>query len=211
MGRVEADIRNLGIMGGSFDPIHCGHLAVAEASRVQFNLERVVFVPAYCPPHKSVEDLTPAEHRFAMVNLAIAHNPYFSSSPIEVERSCPTYAGHTIEAFHEIYGKGWKLYFITGLDAILTIINWERARTYPGICHFIAATRPGYSIDEIVKSIPEAFKSFVSILEEPRLMVSSTEIRSRVRSGESIDDMVPPEVREYIFHFKIYTDGKVSS
>lgn len=211
MDSGEVSIQNLGIMGGSFDPIHYGHLAVAEASRVQFDLEHVVFVPAYCPPHKSVEDLAPADHRFAMVNLAIASNPYFSSSPIEVERSCPTYAGHTIEAFHEIYGNRWKLYFITGLDAILTIINWERARTYPGICHFIAATRPGYAMDEIVKRIPDTFKSFVTILEEPRLAVSSTEIRSRVRSEESIDNMVPPEVREYIYRFKLYTDGKVSS
>jgi len=138
-------------MGGTFDPIHLGHLRVAEVAQSQFCFEKVVFVPARCPPHKSIKDITPFEHRYTMVNLAIKDISYYESSCIEMERSCPSYAGDTIKAFKERYGKEWQVYFITGLDALLTIINWDKARTYPSLCHFIAATRPGYNRKEVEK------------------------------------------------------------
>jgi len=109
------NLRNLSIMGGTFDPIHLVHLKIAEVARSGFRLEKVIFVAAHCPPHKSIE---------------------------EMECSCPYYAGDTIKGFNEKYGEDWQIYFITGWDALLTIINWNRARTYPGLCHFIAATRP---------------------------------------------------------------------
>ena len=193
-------------MGGTFDPIHLGHLKVAEVAQARFSLAKVLFVPARCPPHKSIKDITSFEHRYKMVSLAIKDMPCFESSRIEMERSCPSYAGDTIESFKEKYGQDWQIYFITGLDALLTIINWDRARTYPGLCHFIAATRPGYSREEIAEKIPDVFLPYIDIIEEPRLSISSTEIRSRVRAHKPIDKMVPKAVRDYIVKWGLYQD-----
>jgi len=200
----KENLFNLGIMGGTFDPIHSGHIKVAQVTRTRFRLGKVIFVAAHCPPHKSIKDITPAEHRYAMVNLAIKDIPYFESSRIEMERSCPSYAGDTIKAFKERYGVDWQIYFITGLDAILTIINWDKARTYPGLCHFIAAIRPGYSRKEIENKIPDDFLPYIIIIEEPSLSISSTEIRSRVRDQKPIEDMVPKAVKDYIFKWGLY-------
>jgi nicotinate-nucleotide adenylyltransferase len=186
-----SNLLKLGIMGGTFDPIHLGHIKVAEIVRTQFSLENVIFVPARCPPHKSINDITPAEHRYAMVELAIKDIPYFQPSPIEMERSCPSYAGDTIKALKEKYGDNWQIYFITGLDALLTIINWDRSRT-----------------NEIAKRIQSEFVPYITIIEEPRLSISSTAIRSRVRAHQSIDEMVPEDVRNYIITRGLYQGKK---
>ena len=196
-------------MGGTFDPIHLGHIKVAMAARLRFHLKKVIFVAARCPPHKSINDITPAEHRNAMVKLAIKDIPCFESSPIEMERSCPSYAGDTIKMFKDKYGDNWQIYFITGLDALLTIINWDKSRTYPGLCQFIAATRPAYNRKEIAKRIPSEFLPFITIMEEPRLSISSTEIRSLVKAHQSIDEMVPEDVRNYIITRGLYQDKKI--
>ncbi len=115
-----------------------------------------------------------------------------------------TRIGETIETFKELYGKDRQIYFITGLDALLTIINWQRARTYPGLCRFIAATRPGYLRAEIERKVPAAFRPFITILAEPMLSVSSTAIRARVKADQPIADMVPKAVKEYIFKWGLY-------
>ena len=200
------NLHKLGIMGGTFDPIHLGHLKVAEVAQSRFSLEKVVFVPARCPPHKSIKDITPFEHRYEMVNLTIKGMDYFESSRIEMEISCPCYAGDTIKAFKERYGKNWQICFITGLDIFQNIMDWNRSRTYPGLCLFIAATRPGYDQEEIEKSIPDDFLPYITILEEPRLSISSTEIRSRVKAHKSIDEMLPKVVRDYIVKWGLYQD-----
>jgi nicotinate-nucleotide adenylyltransferase len=191
-------------MGGTFDPIHLGHLHVADTIRSQFNLDKVVFVPSHCPPHKSITDIAPVEHRYAMVKLAIADYTYFEASRIEIDRECPTYAGDTIEEFKKKYSADWRFYFITGLDALLTILNQYRSKTYPGICHFIAAARPGYNKEDIMKKIPADFVPDVSIVEEPDLAISSTAIRQKVKAGKAIDDMVPEVVRDYILKWDLY-------
>ena len=194
-------------MGGTFDPIHLGHLKAAQVARIQVQLETVIFVTAYCPPHKSPDQMAPVDHRSKMVDLAVRDTPYFQSSRIEMEQSCPCYAGDTIEAFKKQYGSGWQIYFITGLDALLTIINWDRAKTYPGICHFIAATRPGYDRSKVEKRIPEDFLPYITILEEPSLSISSTAIRARVRAGRPIGGMVPKPVQDYIYTHNIYRNA----
>lgn len=194
----------LGIMGGTFDPIHVGHLRVAEVAGSKLMLDRVVFVPAFCPPHKSISDITPIQHRFAMVREAVTGIPRFEVSGIESGHQCPMYAGDTIRAFKEMEGDNRDIYFITGLDAILIIINWDRARTYPGLCQFVAATRPGYDRGKIEGQIPNEFRPYVTILEEPALSVSSTEIRHRVKTGQPIDDMVPKAVMDYIYRHGLY-------
>jgi len=202
----QGHLSRLGIMGGTFDPIHLGHLKAAAVARAQVQLDQVIFVTAYCPPHKSPDQMAPVEHRYAMVELAVKDTPCFQSSRIEMEQSCPCYAGDTIEAFKKHYGQGWQIYFITGLDALLTIINWDRAKTYPGICQFIAATRPGYDRKKVEKNIPDDFLPYISILEEPSLSISSTDIRARVKADQSIDKMVPKDVEDYIYTRKLYID-----
>ncbi len=206
MNSKKEKLFKLGIMGGTFDPIHLGHLKVAEVARARFSLAKVIFVPALCPPHKSIKDITPFEHRYKMVTLAIKDMPCFESSRIEMEMSCPSYAGDTIKAFKEKYGNSWQLYFITGLDIFQTIVDWDRSRTYPGLCQFIGATRPGYNREEIEKNIPDDFLPYIDIIEEPRLSISSTEIRSRVRAHKPIDKMVPKAVRDYIITWGLYQD-----
>ena len=197
----------LGIMGGTFDPIHLGHLTVAEVVRLKFDLEKVVFVPAYCPPHKLIKDITAVEHRFAMVSEAIAGNSNFEASGIEIGCDCPTYAGNTIRSLKELYGKEENIYFITGLDAVLIIINWDKSRTYPGLCRFIAATRPGYKREEIEERIPDDFRPYVTIIEEPALSISSTEIRHRIKTDQSIEQMVPKAVMDYIYKVGLYSEN----
>lgn len=211
---MESDtktMRKIGIMGGTFDPIHLGHLTVAELARSTFALEKVIFVPAYCPPHKAMGDITAAEHRYAMVSKAIAGHSHFEASRIEIGCNCPTYAGDTIRAFKEAYGNESEIYFITGLDAVLTILNWDKSKTYPGLCHFIAATRPGYQKAEIEKRIPHNFQPYVTIIEEPVLAISSTEIRNRVRTNQPIDDMIPKAVRDYIYTWGLYSENQSTS
>jgi nicotinate-nucleotide adenylyltransferase len=210
MDLENKNICKLGIMGGTFDPIHFGHLAVAAFVRSKFDLEKVIFVPAYCPPHKSMNDITAAEHRFAMISAAIAGNSYFEASKIEMGCNCPTYAGDTIRAFKEMYGKDSDIYFITGLDAVLTIINWDKSKTYPGLCNFIAAARPGYQRKEIEERIPDNFRPYVTIIEEPSLSISSTEIRQRVKTDQSIDNMVPKVVMDYIYGMGLYSGNQLT-
>jgi nicotinate-nucleotide adenylyltransferase len=139
-----------------------------------------------------------------MVDLAVKDIPYFESSRIEMEQTCPCYAGDTIKAFQKKYGREWQIYFITGLDALLTIINWDKAKTYPGLCQFIAAARPGYKKEMITANIPDDYLPTITILEEPSLSISSTEIRMRVLNNQPIDGMVPKAVRDYIYQNNLY-------
>ncbi len=201
-------MHKLGIMGGSFDPIHFGHLHAAEQAKNEYNLDEVVFVTAYCPPHKSQESLAPAEHRVAMVELAIKDYASFKSSRIEFERGCYSYAGETIDTFKKIYNNNWQTYFITGLDAILTIIKWDKARTYPGICHFIAVARPGYDLEKTRNEIPDEFRPYISILDfkTDSMPISSTLIREKIKQKKSINGLVPPDVEEYIYNYSIYIE-----
>ncbi|MDY6932799.1 MAG: nicotinate-nucleotide adenylyltransferase [Spirochaetota bacterium] len=201
---MKARNNKFGIMGGSFDPIHFGHLQVAEFARERMDLNMVFFVISHCPPHKSINDLSSSHHRLSMVELAIRDRPYFESSKIDIESGCPTYTGDTIRRFKKNYGDDKEIYFISGIDVILAIINWDKARTYPGICNFIAATRPGYDEIEIGNKIPDIFKPFITIIEVPLLAISSTEIRLRIKSDKSIAGMAPDPVQNYINKNDLY-------
>ncbi len=195
----------LGILGGCFDPIHNGHLIIAEKAQTAFKLDKVVFVPAFCPPHKSRPILAPFEHRLQMIRLAIEDRPAFELSDIERHGTCPSYAGTTIERLKEGHNETAQFYFITGLDALPTLCNRLKSRTYPGLCRFIGTTRPGFNRAVIEKEIPPEFQPYVVINEIPALAVSSTDIKYRVRTNQSIDGMVPDRVKEYISTFNIYT------
>src|SRR5438128_1927183 len=192
-------------MGGTFDPIHHGHLVAAEAAVWEFDLDAVVFVPTGQPWMKAERTVTPPEHRYLMTVIATASNPKFSVSRIDVEREGPTYTVDTLEGFRREVGPGADLYFITGADAILEIFQWKDPEEVLGLAHFIAATRPGYDIARFEQEASTRHPK-VSVMDIPALAISSTDIRRRVRRGEPIAYLVPEGVQAYIGKMGLYTD-----
>ena len=188
-------MHTLAIMGGTFDPIHYGHLMAAEQVRHRFNCDKVLFIPAARSPHKTDSVISPAKHRLAMTRLAIASNSYFEVSTLEINRSGLSYTIDTIKAIKKIYCPK-QLYFITGADAILGIAEWKNPEELLKLCYFVAVSRPGYDIDNLQQKI-------ISI-DIPALAISSTEIRRRVRAGEPVKYMLPESVEEYIKKQQLY-------
>lgn len=139
----------IGIMGGTFDPVHFGHLRAAEEVLQGFGLERVIFVPSGRPPHKPVEEVTPPEHRYLMTLLATADNPQFEVSRMEMDRVGPSYTLDSLKELRREYSPETAFYFITGLDAILEIVTWNGYRELFGLADFIAVTRPGYNVEAL--------------------------------------------------------------
>jgi nicotinate-nucleotide adenylyltransferase len=190
-------------MGGTFDPIHHGHLVTAEEALWQFGLDEVLFVPTGQPWMKSHPDLSPAEDRYLMTVIATASNPHFSVSRIEVDREGPTYAVDTLRALLENSGKGAELYFITGADAILEIFHWKDPEEVLELAHFIAATRPGFDLARFEAEEPTRHPK-VTVMNVPALAISSTDIRARVREGQTIRYLVPEGVKTYIDKARLY-------
>ncbi|MGI6679377.1 MAG: nicotinate-nucleotide adenylyltransferase [Dehalobacterium sp.] len=193
----------IGIMGGTFDPIHYGHLVTAEAARCGFKLDQVIFVPSRRPPHKKERQITSAEHRYKMTELAVQSNPYFQISRVELDRPGYSYAVDTVSHFLEEYGPEVDLYFITGADAILEILTWKNVDKIMEHCQFIAATRPGYHFDDL-HQLPEKFFQNIIFMEVPALAISSTDIRRRVAERRPIKYLLPEPVEEYIYRHDLY-------
>lgn len=202
----------LAIMGGTFDPIHFGHLVTAEAARIQFGFDHVIFVPSGQPPHKDRKDITLAVHRYVMTILATMNNPYFRVSPFEVEREGPSYAIDTVKFFESKYGGKVELYFITGADAMQEILTWKAVPELLSICHFIAATRPGYcftELEQVKKTLGPAGQQRIHCIATPEIDISSTDIRGRLQNDKSIKYLVPETVEHYIYSQRLYgCDGK---
>jgi nicotinate-nucleotide adenylyltransferase len=190
-------------MGGTFDPIHHGHLVTAEAAVWQFGLDEVVFVPTGQPWMKADREVTAAEDRYLMTVIATSSNPKFSVSRIEIERSGPTYTVETLQELKAQAGEEVELFFITGADAILEIFHWKDPEDVLSQAHFIAATRPGYPIASFEKEAPTSHPK-VSVMDIPALAISSTDIRRRVANGEPIRYLVPEGVQTYIEKAKLY-------
>lgn len=202
-------IKRLGIMGGTFNPIHYGHLVTAEESYYEFSLDIVIFMPSGHPPHKKDGEIISAEDRYLMTVIATASNPHFFVSRLEIERPGPSYAIDTLRELHQIYGEDIEYFFITGADAILEILTWKDSEKIYDMCSFIAATRPGYSLEkfkELSLSSPEKDIKLpkVHFLEVPALAISSTDIRRRVKAGSPIRYLVPDEVANYIYKNGLY-------
>jgi nicotinate-nucleotide adenylyltransferase len=195
--------KTLGLMGGTFDPIHYGHLVTAEAARCGFNLDQVVFIPSGHPPHKKEKRISPAEHRYQMTKLAIESNPYFRISRVELDRPGYSYAIDTVSDFLDKYGPETDLYFITGADAILEILTWKNVDMLMNHCKFIAATRPGFHLQD-VNRLPEEFIEKIIFMEVPALAISSTDIRKRVAIRRPIKYLLPELVESYIFEHHLY-------
>ena len=195
----------VGVFGGTFDPIHIGHLVSAEEARMELKLERVVFVPAGLPPHKLDHVMSPVEHRLAMVELAIASNPHFAVSRVDVDRFGPCYTVDTIELLRDEWGRGVEIYFIMGSDSLLDILTWHNPRRLIRLCRFAVVSRPGYEVDlDELDALLPGVASRVQMLNAPELAISSTDIQQRVREGLSIKYQVPEAVEDYIYQHKLY-------
>lgn len=198
------EITRLGIMGGTFNPIHLGHLMIAEEARQTFHLDKVLFVPSYITPNKNVNGAT-AEQRLAMTRLATADNPRFTVSDMEMRRKGNSYTVDTLRFLKKLYGPSYILYFISGTDTIHDLHNWKEPEEILKLCQFVGATRPDGSeqIDSIIASFGELGKHILK-LPVPTMEISSTELRRRIRLGLSVRYMIPPAVAEYIRKNGVY-------
>ncbi|MGI4789286.1 MAG: nicotinate-nucleotide adenylyltransferase [Janthinobacterium lividum] len=197
-------MQRLGIMGGTFDPIHYGHLLMAEEARQAFALDEVVFVPNGRPAHKKAYLVSSPEDRYAMTLLATGSNSQFSCSRIEIDRPGPSYTIDTLREFRERYTDLEALYFITGADAVLEILTWHEYDKLVRECQFIAVTRPGFVLERLSEIADTEFLDRVLYLPIPGLEISSTDIRRRVREGRSIKYLTPEPVETYIQQQGLY-------
>jgi nicotinate-nucleotide adenylyltransferase len=188
--------RRVGVMGGTFDPIHYGHLETAEEALVQFGLDEVAFVPTGRPWMKADRIVSSSEDRYLMTVVATASNPRFSVSRVEIDRDGPTYTVDTLRLLADRHPDA-ELYFITGADAMLEILDWKDPEDALGLAHFIAATRPGYDLARFEAAAPTHHPR-VSTMDIPALAISSSDIRSRVRDGRAIRYLLPEGVKSYI-------------
>ncbi len=197
----------IGIMGGTFDPVHYGHLVTAEGARCEYGLDHVLFLPSGKPPHKLMRSVSDAEHRYMMTVLAILTNPHFEVSRLDIDREGISYTIDALRSLQTFYGPDAELFFITGADAIFEITDWKDSDEYLTIAHFIAAARPGFCLEEL----PQTTQDWVGqhgdrfhVLKVPAMAISSTEIRDRVHKGISIRYLVPEPVEHYIKRHNLY-------
>nr|NLD40489.1 nicotinate-nucleotide adenylyltransferase [Actinomycetales bacterium] len=194
--------RRIGVMGGTFDPIHHGHLVAASEVQDVFGLDEVIFIPTGAQPFKLDRDVTSPEHRYLMTVVATASNKRFTVSRLEIERPGTTYTIDTLRELHRLYPSA-DLYFITGADALNQIITWKDTEELFRLAHFVGVTRPGheFSPDEL----PE---EGVSLLEVPAMAISSTDCRSRVAAGKPVWYLVPDGVVQYIDKYSLYARSR---
>jgi nicotinate-nucleotide adenylyltransferase len=190
------DKRRIGVMGGTFDPIHNGHLVAASEVASAFDLDEVIFVPTGSPYLK--DNVTPAEHRYLMTVIATASNPRFKVSRIDIDRAGPTYTVDTLADMQKLYPDA-ELVFISGADAIAQISAWKNADQLWDLAHFVAVSRPGHKL-----TIPDAPEGAISKLEIPALAISSTDIRARVQTGKPVWYLVSDGVVQYIAKNHLY-------
>ena len=193
--------RRVGVMGGTFDPIHHGHLVAASEVQAWFDLDEVVFVPTGDPWQKADREVTAAEHRYLMTVIATAANPRFNVSRVDIDRSGRTYTIDTLRDLRERLPEA-DLYFITGADALAEIFTWRDADELFDLAQFVGCTRPGYEMDEeTLRAIPA---DRVTMVEIPALAISSTDCRARTQRGEPVWYLVPDGVVQYIAKHELY-------
>lgn len=198
--------KSLGILGGTFDPIHYGHLLAAEWAGEAFGLDELVFIPAARPPHKDPASVINGDHRYRMVELAIKDNPAFTASSLELERRGYSYTVDTIRHYLEADPQ-LDIRFILGVDALQLIYTWKEVGQLIKLCRFIVVTRPGYQLDRcdpVFATVPAELWDRIELLSIPGLEISSSEIRKRVAAGQSVRYLLPPGVADYIKKNDLY-------
>lgn len=198
--------RKIGIMGGTFDPIHMAHLLLAENARVQFHLEQILFMPSATPPHKDHRLVSPMEHRKAMVQIAIESNPNFVYSDLELRRAGITYTSDTLEALHEEY-PDTEFYFIMGADSLFAVDAWHQPEKIFQRAAILAGNRSEVPLENIYRQIEyleERFDGKIGLIEMPDIAISSSEIRKRCANGASVRYYVPEAVHQYLENHQLY-------
>lgn len=191
-------------MGGTFDPIHIGHLVAAEEARTQFNLDKVIFMPAGAPAFKEKTQVTDAHHRYMMTQLATISNPHFEVSDMEIKREGTTYTVDTMKQMKSLYPHA-EFFFITGADAVFEIVGWKNSAELANLVTFIATTRPGYDLNQAKMRHQDSIIDFkINWIEVPALSVSSTDLRSRLKEGRSVRYLIPRPVIGYIKKMGLY-------
>ncbi len=203
-------VRKVGVLGGSFDPVHYGHLIAGEEVRSALQLSEVIFVPAGRPPHKLRKQITPAEERLAMLKLAIASNPVFRSSRVDIDRPGPHYTVDTISLLQEELGNEVDIYFIVGLDSLAEIATWYQPERLLQLCRLAAVTRPGYSGLDVARLDPRirAAAERIQIIPIPEVGISASDLRERVATGRPIKYQIPEAVEGYIYGQGLYRGGQ---
>lgn len=225
MVRAATKKKKIGLLGGTFDPVHNGHLAVATHVESTLDLDSILFIPAALPPHKAGHadgwEISSFAHRFAMLEMAVSANSSFAVSDIEAKRSSPSYSIDTINLLIPQIGQQADIYFIIGVDAFFEIDTWKRYKELTALVSFVVITRPAYAPDRVgevisrnfpgyvcdsgheIWSSPEKKGTFILQHMEP-VPISSTDIRNKVRCGEPISGLVPPPVESYIRQHNLY-------
>lgn len=221
---------HIGLFGGTFNPIHNCHLTIARQLRDRLSFDQILFIPTGDPPHKPADDLAPAMHRLEMVRLAIAGEPVFAVSDIEVRRPTKSYSIDTVRLLRAQYGADTELSFIVGLDAFLEFPTWRHAQDLLTLCHFVVVPRPGTAfasladrpglppvpresldaldgrtLDRVDVPMPGGTR-IMTLLRLPPCDISASDIRRRIRSGMSVASLLPAPVESYIMRFKIYQE-----
>lgn len=208
-GYDSAMIPRVGLYGGTFDPIHAGHLIVARAVRERLSLGRLILIPSAQPPHKSLHRVTDASHRLAMTRLAVEGQPGLEVSDCEIRRTGPSYTIDTVGRFRQELGPEAEMVWLIGADSLRELAGWHRVDELVGACRIVVAARPGWESPDLsplrARLRPEQIEQLIAgRLETPRIDISSTDIRSRVACGLSIRWLVPEAVERYIFEHRLY-------
>ena len=208
--------RSIGVMGGTFDPIHYGHLVIAEEVRASLNLSEVVFIPAGQPPHKTGHHITKTYHRLAMLELALASNPHFRISLMEIERTGPSYTVDTLRTLREQLDTDTALFFIIGWDSLEDLHTWYKASDIlTFVTRLVAVRRPGYEEDaEYNKVLEQRLPGILQrllVVQAPQLEISATDLRQRVAEERPIKYQTPEAVETYIKENRLYAHSHVES
>lgn len=208
MNNSKESINRLGIMGGTFDPIHLGHLFAADTAYYNLHLDEVLFIPSGNPPHKTENIMVDAERRLEMVYLATRDVPYFTVSDFEVKKEGKSYTVDTLSAIKKMPRyEGSQLFFITGLDAACGIATWREPEHILDMCRFVSITRAHTSLAKF-NSLPKRLREKVILLREPELEISSTDIKYRIKNHKSVRFMLPRLVYDFIISNRLYEAGK---
>jgi nicotinate-nucleotide adenylyltransferase len=206
---ARCTVNGIGLLGGTFNPIHCGHLKVASTARKALSLKKVIFIPSAHPPHKKEDNLPAPADRYKMAKLAIADNAFFLISNVELKRRGKSWTIDTVRFFKKLYPE-YQIYFIVGADVVPEIPTWKNYKKLLKICKFVVVNRPGYietgvrcQVSSVRTKIADYTKDFIKI-KIPGIDISSTEIRKRIRNGKTINHFVPERVGKYIREKGLY-------